>query len=359
MSIHGALGFSLLVLTWSVCAVASPQASRIRVEGDQPVLRALEAEMKGAIRIDSKRHIATGSWASPEDTLTWRIESPREEVFDAVLSYVCEPGAGGVEFEVSAGASKVRGKVYDVGTPKLFGFVPLGFLSIPAGPSEVTLRALSKPPGPGATVSIFGVTLQKGFEPIFNGKDLGGWWHGRKDGKGYTVENGVLLCPADGGGNLFTDKEYADFTLRFEFRLEEGSNNGVAIRAPRQTPEWKDYDAAYDGMEIQILDDEGYEGKIQPWQRHGSIYNVVPAKKGHLAKRGEWNVENVEVFGSWVRIFLNGATIVEADLSEVKNAEVLKKHPGLARAAGHIGFLGHGTRVEFRNIRLKDERRGR
>ena len=38
----------------------------------------------------------------------------------------------------------------------------------------------------------------------------------------------------------------------------------------------------------------------------------------------------------------------------VREPEVLKKHPGLARTTGHLGFLGHGTRIEFRNIRIKE-----
>ncbi|MFO0508577.1 MAG: DUF1080 domain-containing protein, partial [bacterium] len=44
----------------------------------------------------------------------------------------------------------------------------------------------------------------------------------------------------------------------------------------------------------------------------------------------------------------------DVDLDTVKDEAVLKKHPGLARKSGHIGFLGHGTRVEFRNIRVKE-----
>jgi len=45
--------------------------------------------------------------------------------------------------------------------------------------------------------------------------------------------------------------------------------------------------------------------------------------------------------------------ILDADLDIVKEPKVLEHHPGLARAAGHIGFLGHGTLVQFRNIRIK------
>jgi hypothetical protein len=52
-------------------------------------------------------------------------------------------------------------------------------------------------------------------------------------------------------------------------------------------------------------------------------------------------------------VTLNGTVIVDADLSTVTDPEVLKKHPGLRRASGHIGLLSHESRVEFRNLRIK------
>jgi hypothetical protein len=198
---------------------------------------------------------------------------------------------------------------------------------------------------------------EKGFKHLFNGTDLTGWRYGTKEGKenkagkGYQVtEEGILYCTPKDGGNLFTEKEYADFTLRFEFKLVENANNGVAIRAPLEG------DAAYVGMEIQVLDDDGpsYKGKLRPTQYHGSIYDVVPAKRGHLKPTGEWNTEEITAKGPRVTIKLNGETIVDADLNNINDPNVLKKHPGLKREKGHIGFLGHGTRVEFRNIRIKE-----
>src|SRR2546425_10065908 len=130
---------------------------------------------------------------------------------------------------------------------------------------------------------------EPGFVPLFDGKTLDGWRIVGQKGSGYTVENGLLVCPADGGGNLFTTKEYANFVLRFEFRLFEGSNNGIGIRAPLEG------DAAYAGMEIQILDDGAprYQGKLRPAQYHGSIYDVIPAKQGFKNPTGEWNREEI------------------------------------------------------------------
>lgn len=195
---------------------------------------------------------------------------------------------------------------------------------------------------------------EPGFVPLFNGKNLHGWVLPHPRGTGYVVQNGVLVCPADGGGNLFTEKEYSDFILRFEFRLEPGSNNGVGIRTPLNGR------TSETGMEIQILDDDSpkYKGKIKPVQYHGSIYGVVPARQGFLKQTGEWNEEEITANGRRITVKLNGTTIVDADLDSVKDPEVLARHPGLARTSGHIGFLGHSTRVEFRNIRIRELKSG-
>jgi hypothetical protein len=109
-------------------------------------------------------------------------------------------------------------------------------------------------------------------------------------------------------------------------------------------------------MEIQILDhdDPQYKGWLKPAQHHGSIYDVVPAKTGFLKPLGEWNYEEITANGRQITVKLNGTMIVDANLDDVKDPVLLKKHPGLARTDGHIGFLGHGSHVEFRNIRIKD-----
>ena len=190
----------------------------------------------------------------------------------------------------------------------------------------------------------------RGFVSLFNGKDLDGWFLSGGKGRGYVVENGVLVCPADGGGNLLTNKEYGNFVLRFEFRMEPGGNNGVGIRTP------KEGDAAYVGMEIQILDHdhERYAGKLKPTQRHGSVYDLIPALKDALKPAGEWNREEITAKGGRIQVRLNGELITDGDLSTIRDEKVLAKHPGAKRASGHLGFLGHGTRVEFRNIQIRE-----
>lgn len=200
-----------------------------------------------------------------------------------------------------------------------------------------------------ATVSFMSAAeAEKGFTLLFDGKTLNGWV-GSTDG--YKAVDGKIVCPADGGGNLFTEKEYSDFVLRFEFKLERGSNNGLAIRAPLEG------NAAFVGMELQILDDDADQYKdLKPYQYHGSIYGVVPAKRGHLKPVGEWNYQEVICKGPKIKVVLNGETIVDADITEARDNPTPdgQAHPGLKRDKGHIGFLGHGTHVEFRNIRIKE-----
>lgn len=191
---------------------------------------------------------------------------------------------------------------------------------------------------------------EPGFTSLFDGKTLKGWKLVGGHGPGYVVQDGKIVCPADGGGNLFTEKEYANFVFRFEFLLTKGANNGIGIRAPFEG------DAAYQGMEIQILDDgdEVYKGKIKPEQYHGSVYDMIPARTGFRKPVGEWNEEEIAVDGRHIKVTLNGVIILDADLDMVKEAKVLARHPGLKRSSGHIGFLGHGTQVEFRNVRIKE-----
>ena len=189
-----------------------------------------------------------------------------------------------------------------------------------------------------------------GFKPLFDGMTLNGWKLVGGVGPGYIVKDGTIVCPKEGGGNLFTEQVYSNFALRFEFKLTAGANNGVGIRAPYEG------DTAYEGMEIQILDhdDPQYKGWLKPAQHHGSVYDVFAAKTGFLKPLGEWNAEEIIASGRHIKVTLNSTVITDANLDDVKDQAILKKHPGLARTDGHVGFLGHGSHVEFRNIRIKE-----
>src|SRR5262245_7601109 len=80
---------------------------------------------------------------------------------------------------------------------------------------------------------------EAGFQPLFNGRDLGGWVYGQKIGAGYRVQGGVVFCTEADCGILYTEKEYADFVLRLELRLGRDANNGIAVRAPIAAVPWR------------------------------------------------------------------------------------------------------------------------
>ena len=187
---------------------------------------------------------------------------------------------------------------------------------------------------------------KEGFVSLFDGCTLDGW---QGDVNGYTVKDGTMVC--EPGGNLYTDKEYANFILRFEFKTPPGGNNGVCIRTPLES----DLPAAYSGMEIQILDDGHPKYKdLQPYQAHGSIYGVVAAKQGALKPAGQWNCEEIVADGGHIKVTVNGIVVTDADISKIEKTIDGEEHPGLHNAKGYIGWAGHGDPVEFRNVRIKE-----
>jgi len=191
---------------------------------------------------------------------------------------------------------------------------------------------------------------KEGFVTLFDGTNMHQWTGNTTD---YVMEDGniVLIPPSKGsGGNLYTKKEYADFIIRFEFQLTPAANNGLGIRTPMEG------DAAYVGMELQILDNEHPVYKdLFDYQYHGSVYGVIPAKRGYLKPVGQWNYQEVIAKGSHIKITLNGTVILDGDIMEASENGTIDgyDHPGLHNKKGHIGFLGHGSKVKFRNIRIK------
>jgi hypothetical protein len=144
-----------------------------------------------------------------------------------------------------------------------------------------------------------------GFTKLFDGKSLDGWKLLAGVGPGYLPLNGILVCPKEGGGDLVTEKEYADFVFRFDFRLHHGSNNGIGIRTPTYG------NLTYTGMEIQVLDDpDPMYRDIKPWQAHGSVYGLIPAKRGALKPVGDWNHEEITAQGRRIKVVLNGKTAI-------------------------------------------------
>src|SRR5437868_1908524 len=182
-----------------------------------------------------------------------------------------------------------------------------------------------------------------GFVPLFNGKDLAGWktYDAKKDV--WAAEDGMIVCRGGGGGWLGTERDYANFILRLEYRLPPAGNSGVYIRAPEKGH------ISRVGMEIQLLDDSDPKyAKLDFYQYTGSIYHVVPPSRRVSKPAGEWNKIEIRAVGRQVAVVLNGKKIVDADLDwYLKDEAIAKEHPGLKRTTGHIGLQDHNDRVEF------------
>lgn len=185
----------------------------------------------------------------------------------------------------------------------------------------------------------------EGFAPLSNGQDFSGW-QGALDQ--YQMVDETIV--SRGGGNIFTEKQYRDFTWKLEFRLPPGGNNGLAIRyAGEGNP-------AYNGMcELQILENTFPEyANLDPRQYHGSAYGKAAAFRGYQRPINEWNHQVVRVAGSTIQVELNGTPILDADLSTITDFMKGAFSPEIPEQ-GHLGFAGHGAGICFRNLQIREQ----
>jgi len=190
------------------------------------------------------------------------------------------------------------------------------------------------------------------FVELINGKDLSDW-QGATDS--YEVREGNIVCKPSKGGDLLTKDSFGDVTVRVEFKLPTAGNNGIALRVPEGGH------SAHDGMEIQIIDDDGYNARLasagkpglKDYQHHGSLYFCVGAKQGYLRPAGEWNFEEIIICDQELTVTLNGTCILDVQLDTLDRSKLDHVPGGLSRKEGFIGFAGHNDPVEFRSFKVK------
>jgi len=174
-----------------------------------------------------------------------------------------------------------------------------------------------------------------GWQQIGGGQDS---WH---------FQDGLLYTEGENGGWLATLRQYNDFRLSLEFRVPPGGNSGVFIRAPLEG------DPAYTGMEIQILDDYARQWRgLNPFQYTGSIYGVQAPSERATKEAGQWQKMVITARGPQIGVAVNGQKVIDTDVTYYPYK--MDSHPGLARDGGYIGLQNHGSRVEFRNIRIQE-----
>jgi hypothetical protein len=185
------------------------------------------------------------------------------------------------------------------------------------------------------------------WKPLFNGKDLSGWEIAEGKPDAWIAEDGMLVCKGGGGGWLSTEKEYANYELELEFRVPPGGNSGVFLRSPREG------NPAYVGMEIQVLDDAAkVYAKLLPEQYTGSIYDVQAAMPRVTKPAGEWQTMRILCDGRHVVVTTNGTQVIDANLDDYPGK--VATHPGLTRKTGYLGLQNHGSRLEYRNLRIRE-----
>lgn len=201
----------------------------------------------------------------------------------------------------------------------------------------------------------------EGFKPLFDGKTLDGWVQKGGTAK-YTIEDDCIVgtsVPKTGNSFLCTDKDYANFILEVDFKVDTPLNSGIQIRS-HCYDEDKVIDA--DGKQIKIPAGRvhGYQVEIDPsdraWSagiydegRRGWLYNLEKKPEARAAfKKDDWNHYRVECRGDSIKTWING--VEAADLKD-----------GLT-ASGFIALQVHGVgddeskvgkQVRWKNITIK------
>ena len=193
------------------------------------------------------------------------------------------------------------------------------------------------------------------WQVLFDGKSLAGWvdGKGKTPGKGWKVEQGAIYRSGR-GGNIFTEGEYYNFELEFEWKVAKGSNSGVKYR-------FTEYHGKDIGCEYQVLDDANHANGRNPKQTAGSLYDVLApdAEAKKLKKVGEWNHSRVVAKDEKVEHWLNGKKILDVDMESDLWTEALGKSkfrdaPTFGLKGGTIMLQDHGDPVWFRNLRIKE-----
>lgn len=208
----------------------------------------------------------------------------------------------------------------------------------------------------------------EGWELLFDGQTLNGWrdFNGTQLSGPWSVEDGSIYADGqgdDGNGYIVTDREFANFHLKWDWKISRGGNSGMiyhVVEAPQ-------YQVPYvTGPEYQIIDDDNWEEvngyPLQPWQRCAVDYAMYVPDFGtrELKPAGEWNRSEIIFDNGHVTYLLNGKVTVEFDAwtpdwYERKNAGKWENAPeyGLSRS-GHICLQDHGYPAWFRNVKIKE-----
>ena len=208
-----------------------------------------------------------------------------------------------------------------------------------------------------ALLPVMSQAAPKRWEVLFDGKitDAFRGWNDGSMPAGWTVVDGALT--KDGNvDELVTRKQYANFDLRWDWKIGKNGNSGIFYRATRE------YDHIYwSGPEYQLLDDANAPDGKNHITASGSAYGLYAPPAGIVKPYGEWNTSRLRVRGNHVEHWLNGRKVVEYDLRSPEwtakvAASKFSKYPsyGLA-SSGYIGIQGdHPGSVALRHVLIRE-----
>ena len=191
------------------------------------------------------------------------------------------------------------------------------------------------------------------WKDLFDGSTLAGW-KATGNADAWSVDDGMIKCTPNKGGNLCTEEQYGDFELLLEYKTEPKTNSGVFFRISDLA------DCVHTGFEIQILDTHGKEEMGS--HDSGALYDLVAPKVNAVKPAGEWNTMRVQAKGKDIEVDLNETRVVEADIdlwdTAGKNPDGTPNKFKYAwkdmPKRGHIGLQDHNGEIWFRNIRLRE-----
>ncbi|HSI76999.1 MAG TPA: DUF1080 domain-containing protein [Lunatimonas sp.] len=197
------------------------------------------------------------------------------------------------------------------------------------------------------------VETKEGWTNLFDGETLNGWK--QLDGEAqFTIEDGAIVGTAVANtpnSFLVTEKEFKDFILELEIKVEhESSNSGVMVRG-QHDPAARDGKGRVFGYQVETDPKErAWSGGIYDEARRGWLYPLTLNPDARSAfKLGEYNTYKIEFIGNELKTWINGQEV--AYLVDDMDA------------TGFIGLQVHsirdstdaGRRTLFRNIRIKTE----
>jgi serine/threonine protein kinase/formylglycine-generating enzyme required for sulfatase activity len=196
----------------------------------------------------------------------------------------------------------------------------------------------------------------QGFVRLFNGKDLDGWLIDGGDGKQWSVDAGTIVGRSANSGTrsyVLTKKEYADFVLRFDYKVEAG-HHGVAIRATEGEKLPLGEKLIFDHPIVKLTNpemDADWPTGTTNWLKSAEA-QVQPVEVLPLPA-GIWRTMEIVVRGDNCKATIDGKPVVNVTLDPDprKSGAIV---PGLKRVKGKVGFQTNTGAVRFRNIEIKE-----